>query len=182
MNHAQEALIVITGLPASGKTSLGRALAVELGLPFIDKDDILESLFDTIGVASTEDRSRLSRASDAVMQTLASTAVGAVLTSHWRREEVSEDSGTPTDWLRARPAGTVIEVYCDCPPSMAADRFAERIRHPGHFDDNKTLANLVVQFESLAALGPWNLGTLIRAETSEPVDTTMIARAVRGVR
>jgi shikimate kinase len=33
--------VVISGLPRSGKTTLGRRLAPALNLPFIDKDDIL---------------------------------------------------------------------------------------------------------------------------------------------
>jgi len=36
--------IILTGLPASGKSTLGRAVAAALGLPMLDKDDILEAL------------------------------------------------------------------------------------------------------------------------------------------
>lgn len=42
-------LIIITGLPGTGKTTLGRKLAEEFRLPFISKDDIKEFLFDNLG-------------------------------------------------------------------------------------------------------------------------------------
>ena len=37
--------VVVSGLPASGKTTLAKSLALALGLRLLDKDDILESLF-----------------------------------------------------------------------------------------------------------------------------------------
>jgi hypothetical protein len=39
--------VVVSGLPASGKTTLARRLADGLGLPLLDKDDILDRLFET---------------------------------------------------------------------------------------------------------------------------------------
>ena len=181
MPVALHPLIVVTGLPGSGKTTLGRSLAEELGLPSLDKDDILETLFDHVGVASPDDRGRLSRASDAVMESLAGSSTGAVLSSHWRREELSTVSGTPTAWLRDRPAGTVVEVYCDCPPALAAQRFAQRTRHPGHGDGDRTAEDLRAQFEPLAALGPWQIGALVRVDTTRPVDAAAVAHVVRGL-
>src|SRR5688572_8145929 len=42
-------LVIVSGAPASGKTTLGRRLAAEFQLPFIGKDDIKEVLFETLG-------------------------------------------------------------------------------------------------------------------------------------
>ncbi|MDQ2902886.1 MAG: ATP-binding protein [Ktedonobacteraceae bacterium] len=42
-------LIIISGPPGAGKTTLGRYLAQELHLPFLNKDDIKELLFDNLG-------------------------------------------------------------------------------------------------------------------------------------
>lgn len=172
-------LVVVTGLPGSGKTTLGRALAIELGLPFFDKDDILETLFDHLPVEQPADRQRLSRASDAVLETVALASGGAVLASFWRREELSSTSGTPTGWLRERERGSVLEVHCVCAPEVAARRFTERRRHPSHLDETRTGDALPAQLESLSALGPWDLGPLVQVDTSGPVDVVATASLVR---
>jgi hypothetical protein len=150
-----------------------------LGLPLLDKDDILESLLESLGVSTPEERSRLSRASDRLLQSLALSSQGAVLSSFWRRESLSTTSGTPTDWLRDASDAAVVEVLCECPPRAAADRYAARRRHPGHFDDRKTPTELVQQFERLASAGPLGIGPLLRVDTTTKVDVEALAHAVR---
>ena len=70
--------LVMSGLPGSGKTTLGRSLARALDLPLLDKDEILEGLFDSLGIGDAEWRSRLSRAADEVLCRLARESGGAV--------------------------------------------------------------------------------------------------------
>ena len=53
--------IVVSGLPASGKTQIGRQLARALDYAFLDKDDFLEDLYDQSLVASLDDRDRAAR-------------------------------------------------------------------------------------------------------------------------
>src|SRR5215467_2997000 len=56
-------LVIVTGPPASGKTTLGRALAERLRLPFLYKDGIKETLFDRLGWSDREWSRRLGLAS-----------------------------------------------------------------------------------------------------------------------
>ena len=42
-------LVVVTGMPSSGKTTVAEAVARLLRLPLIAKDEIKESLFETLG-------------------------------------------------------------------------------------------------------------------------------------
>ena len=42
-------LIVVTGMPSSGKTTVADGLASQLRLPMIAKDEIKESLYDSLG-------------------------------------------------------------------------------------------------------------------------------------
>jgi hypothetical protein len=169
--------IVISGLPASGKTTLGYRLAHILGLPLLDKDEILEALFDSLGVGDAQWRNRLSRTADVVLQRLAGQTSGAVLASFWRHPQVTGESGTPTGWLPTLP-GKVVEVHCVCAPAIAAARFSTRKRHDGHLDRDKGRDELVADFARLAALGPLGLGPLVEVDTGREVDFDGVLRQV----
>jgi predicted kinase len=67
----QAHLILITGLPGTGKSTLARTLALHFGVPLICKDTIKEPLLDVIGAADRAESRRLSDASFAVMFALA---------------------------------------------------------------------------------------------------------------
>jgi adenylate kinase family enzyme len=52
-------LVVVTGPPAAGKTTIGRELSSQLRLPLISKDTIKEALFDELGFGDLEWSARL---------------------------------------------------------------------------------------------------------------------------
>ena len=172
--------VVVTGLPASGKTTVGRALSNQLHLPFMDKDHVLETLFDALGAESPQGRTRLSRASDAVLESMALASQGAVLVSFWRRQGMSGASGTPTEWLSALAASdAVVEVHCECDPAVAVDRFARRQRHPDHFDQRFSEEELLKGFRQLGMEGSM-LGTAaVRVDTNDAVDLPSVTLLVR---
>ena len=45
----QSTMIIVTGRPAAGKSTLARWLSQELKLPLVSKDTIREELFDRLG-------------------------------------------------------------------------------------------------------------------------------------
>ncbi|MHB8958132.1 MAG: AAA family ATPase [Candidatus Limnocylindrales bacterium] len=47
-------IIVVSGPPASGKTTLATSIAHDLGLPLIAKDPIKERLYDALGPGDRE--------------------------------------------------------------------------------------------------------------------------------
>jgi gluconate kinase len=172
--------IVVSGLPGSGKTTLARQLAAGLRLPLLDKDDILEALFEALGIGDADWRQRLSRASDVVLQRLALTSNGAVLTSFWRHPELTTPSGTPTDWL-ADSSKPVVEVYCRCEPEVAAARYVNRQRHQGHLDSAKRAEDVLSQFRVLAALGPLGVGKLVTVETTNDIDVSRVISDIEAL-
>ena len=172
--------IVVTGLPASGKSALARSLAESLGRPLLDKDDFLEALFVAEGTVDTERRSVLSRQADERFARAASERPDAVLVSFWRRDELSPTAGTPTEWLRSQ-AGTV-EVHCRCSVDIAVTRFVTRTRHEAHGDLRRTAEQLTTQFNALAALGPLGFDLVVEVDTESVVDIDALVRAIESRR
>jgi glucokinase len=174
-----QGFIVVSGLPASGKTWISAAIAPLLGLPFLDKDDSLEALYDSRGIGDANWRTRLSRESDDLLRAAALDAGAAILTSFWRHLGQT-GGGTPSEWLEALP-GPLVEVHCDCPAGVALERFLNRNRHPGHLDAERDVADLQRKFEGYAARGPLGLGTTIVVDTTDYPDLVALAARIGRV-
>lgn len=170
--------VVISGLPGSGKTTVGRRLAPALDLPLIDKDDILDRLFDSKGIGDAVWRRTLSRQSDVILQNDATNSNGAIVASFWRRAGMPSGSGTPTEWLDV-PSHRVVEVHCACDEEMAAHRFLQRRRHLGHLDDDRSLAELVASFRQLVQLPPLQVGPRFIVDTARKPDLTDVIYEIR---
>lgn len=59
--------ILVTGIPAAGKSTMAGVLAERLGLPVISKDAIKEILFDHVGFRSRAEKDSLGIASMQIM-------------------------------------------------------------------------------------------------------------------
>lgn len=171
--------VVVSGLPASGKTRIGAAIAPLLGLPFLDKDDFLEALYDSRGIGDTNWRTRLSRESDDLFRAAALDAGAAILTSFWRHPGQT-GGGTPSEWLEAL-SGSLVEIHCDCPARVALERFHRRNRNPGHLDAERDVADLRCKFEGYAARGPLGFGTTIVVDTTDYPDPVALAARIGRV-
>lgn len=169
--------IVVTGLPASGKTTVAQAVAQSLRLPMLDKDDFLESLFEGAIVGSAQRRRELSHAADQEFCRRAEQSKGAVLASWWKHPRSLVDSGTPAGWLASLP-GPCVEVHCRCGPVVAAERFAARKRHPGHLDGRWSHAELLTSFAQQTALGPLGIGNVITVDTERDFELGTLVRNI----
>ena len=49
-------LIIVAGMPATGKTTLAKKLAAALGVPMLEKDEIKEEMYKILGYSGLEDR------------------------------------------------------------------------------------------------------------------------------
>jgi predicted kinase len=170
--------VIVSGLPASGKSTLGRQLARALALPLLDKDEILERLFDAKGVGNTEWRRALSRESDLVLQTEASASSGAVLVSHWRLPGMPADSGTPTAWI-AQLSDKVVTVHCQCPVELCAERFTQRKRHHGHLDGQRSSEDILARIRTVANFATLNIGCRLDVDTSHSLAFATLIHEVR---
>ncbi len=160
--------VIVSGLPASGKSSAAQVVAPLMKLPVFDKDAYLEAPFDQHGVGDAAWRRELSRMADQSLIDAVGRSAGAVVVSWWRHPESSTDSGTPTEWLRTL-AGDVRELYCQVRPEVAAARFVRRQRHPGHLDASRSEADLIKQFSDQAKLGPLGFGKVCTVNGDRPL-------------
>jgi predicted kinase len=131
-------VVLITGHPGSGKTTLARYLANALALPTLCKDDIKEILYDTLGWSTAEWSMQLSIAAWALLYR----QVEVLLEAH--TDHIVEANFDPkyadTRWqaLKERFELRLIQVRCEGDAAVILERFRARIldgtRHPGHRD------------------------------------------------
>jgi predicted kinase len=132
-------VFLVTGLAATGKTSLARALARALAVPLLSKDCIKEPLLDVLGAPDPRASRRLSDASFAVLFALAAAHLeqcGAVVLEGNFRPGEHEPALRA---LLARPAPQdCVQVLCRAPEALRQQRLlaraADPARHPGHQD------------------------------------------------
>ena len=152
----QAHLILITGLPGTGKSTLARALASRYHLPLICKDTIKEPLLDVIGARDRAQSRRLSDASFAVMFALAreclSTGSDLVLEGNFR-------PGEHEAAVSALTASTVqvAQVLCRTTDTVRIARLKARAtdlsRHAGHRDADLASDQLPPPIDFLALPG-----------------------------
>jgi predicted kinase len=169
------AVVVVAGIPGSGKTTLARALAGELGIPVVSKDTIKEALFDALDTGDLEWSQQLGLAAHRVMYALVADLESVVLESHFWRGVSEAD-------LRslARP---LIQVYCHCPVEVAVERYRRRAmtsdRHPGHLPEHQS-DEVIARWASIEP-EPLDLDApLIEVDTSGTVNTVELAAKVSG--
>jgi hypothetical protein len=104
VSGADRPYVLVGGWPGSGKTTLARALATQLGLAYLGKDDLKESLWQQLGAPTTVEESRwLGEAAVHILLRLARDFPGAVIDSTWY------DYTRP---LVAQLSGPIVEVRC----------------------------------------------------------------------
>lgn len=144
-------VVMISGAPGSGKTTLAKALAAKLNFALLSKDIIKETLFDNLGKENSDlsETRNIGGAAMELLWKLAGHCPQVIIEANFRPASAYEIS--KIEALNCQ----LIEIYCRCSPEEAMRRFAERAdvsnHHPAH--NLKTLPrnclpNTMVRLES----------------------------------
>jgi predicted kinase len=160
-------LILVNGVPASGKSTVARAVAEAGGWPLLTLDTVKEAFFAHLGTGDRDYNRLMGKASYQAIFALVgdfpegSTAVmdawfgfqpADVLTAHLERAKVSR----------------VAEVWCHAPPPVIGERYRSRLpsRHAGHLGE----AYIPELTELAGRAAPLGVYPLFRVDTTRPLD------------
>ena len=129
------ACILVTGIPASGKSTLARELAKRLKMPVFSKDDIKEKLFDTVGFEGRAEKVRLGVAAMEILYDTARRMMACGQT--FILENNFENASRPGLEALLKDSGyTALTICLGGDYEAIFDRFAQRDRsgkrHMGH--------------------------------------------------
>lgn len=168
---AARMLVVTTGLPGAGKTTLARQVASALRLPLLSKDVIKERLFDVLGGHDRAWSIKLGAAASEILWSVAGECFGGAVIETWL-DPNRDDADRARAGLRATGVSPIWELMCDCPAEVAIARYEARIRHPVHLTPGDDALDRIRRAAPL--LSPLGLGPVIRVDTSKPVDVVPI--------
>jgi predicted kinase len=170
------AVVVVSGPPGAGKSSLAVPLAGALGLPLLSKDVIKETLFDALGHLDQDELAssrRLGAAAMELLWRLAAECPAVVIEANFRRRSPYERERLRA--LSPRP----VEVYCRLPAELAAERYAERGARSDHHPVHVMRSLPLSAFDEFQE--PMGLGPVFEVDTSTPVDVPALTDLVRAV-
>ncbi|MEF3275881.1 MAG: ATP-binding protein [Chloroflexus sp.] len=172
------ALIIITGYPATGKTTLSQALATSLRLPLLSKDAYKEVIFDGLGWSDREWSRRIGITAILLLYHTAATILASgqslIVESNFH-----VDLDTPRmQLLQARTPFRPIQIRCVARGEVLVERIISRVaqgqRHPGHCDDIAPADLEIVR--SRGDIEPLPIGgPLLTVDTTVPAQIDMPA-------
>ena len=165
-------LVVVTGVPGAGKSTLAAALAARLGSAFVSLDAIKEEL---AADAADTPASWLRFDAEHEMVQLLEAFEGEAVLDIWiaPRRDVQRIAALLAPWWDG-----VVEVRCQIPAEVAVERYVARVRGAPHRPaDETTLARIRDAAERPEALGA---SRTVVVDTTRPLAVGDIAAAVRG--
>ena len=138
-------LLIVSGSAAAGKTTLAQRLGTMLRIPVLSRDQIKESLMDSLGSPDRARSRELSAASYAVLYSIIEQLLKANL-NLIVESNFSHGKSEP-EVIRIAANARIAQIHCLTSHEEVFRRYRERAesgtRHPGHHDtDPETLADL----------------------------------------
>lgn len=138
LNRQVPALLIVAGLPATGKTTLARRIATQFTLPLIAKDSIKETLGEVLGCDDLAESRRLGRASIVLLYQFAQILLEACQSCLIEGYLYPNLAAQDLDALQQRCPFQALQIYCSTSPSIIVRRYQQRLesgqRHSVHMD------------------------------------------------
>ncbi len=128
-------LIIIAGMPATGKSTVAKKLSDAFGLPIFEKDDIKEEMFDTVGYKDLKEKRALDVAANAILlrctEAILAKDDSLIIVNNFD----SNMSGQVQDMID-RLGCKCVTVFLNGDPDVLYQRYvardAKKVRHLGH--------------------------------------------------
>lgn len=128
-------LIIIAGMPATGKSTLARSLSEAFSFPILEKDDIKQEMFDTIGYRDLTEKRALDVAANAILlrcaEAILSKGQPLIVVNNFD----SSMSGKVQEMI-GRSGCKCVTVFLNGDPDVLYQRYvardAKKVRHLGH--------------------------------------------------
>lgn len=128
-------LIILAGMPATGKSTIAKMLQKEFGFPILEKDGIKEQLFDTIGFECYAEKRQLDVAANAVLLRIMEDMMKAD-TSIIVDNNFDPASAEKLNALLEKYSPSCVTVFLNGDTQVLYERYVERdskhLRHLGH--------------------------------------------------
>jgi len=167
-------LVVVSGPPAAGKTTIARAVADRLGLPLLAKDAIKEVLGETLGVSGRPESQRLGAATFEVQFHLLRELLGTGCSV------VAEGNFAPAGAasFATLPPARIVQVHATAAPALLRERMVARAgRHAVHYD-----AEVADEVAERTLAGDWPAlqleGELLEVDTTSAQDVDALAERI----
>jgi predicted kinase len=160
-------IVVVTGPPAGGKSTIAEILGQELHVPLLAKDPVKELLFDELGTGDVAWSQRLGRAVYPLLLHLLELELRAgrscIVEANFDHDAAGRELGA----LQRRVPFHALQLVCTAEPEVLVARYAARAgtRHPGHVDGER-----VDQVRAAIDAGRWR--SLDLDGESVEIDTT----------
>ncbi|RPJ23675.1 MAG: ATP-binding protein [Chloroflexi bacterium] len=140
MDLIHPVIIIVTGRPAAGKSTLAKWLSRELKLPLVSKDGIREELFDRLGWKDRQWAQELGKASVDMMFYFARAELEVGHSIIMDNSFYPPVSNPRFQALKEQYQAESIQIVCDADRETLFKRFRSRAesgnRHPGHGDQD----------------------------------------------
>lgn len=149
-------LIVFTGLPGTGKTTLSEKVAEALVLPLIAKDAIKEIMFNNISWSDKAFSAKLAHATFDIMDYVTEEQLRVGNSLILESNYIPKLSSARFQRWQQKYSCDIDQIVCCTDVDVLAHRFFERSRtsrHPGHLDDKGTVEDYRASFVSRIANG-----------------------------